>query len=79
LAVRPLDAVAEGDVDALRVGRDLVALGQPRDLFAGVVVVQIEELEDRLVQDVAHATQAAQRVRVHVGRVLDLGQARAEA
>ena len=60
-------------------GGDRVALRQPRDLFARVVVVQVQELEDRLVQDVAHAPGPAQRIGVHVLRVLDLGQARTEA
>ena len=47
----------QGDVDALRVGGGRVALGQPRNLLAGVVVVEIQELEDRLVQDVPNAPQ----------------------
>ncbi len=75
LTVRPLDAWPQRDVDALRVRGNRIALGQPRDLFARVVVVQIQEFVNRFVQDPAHAPGSAEGIWVHILRILNLGQA----
>ncbi len=77
--VAPGDALAQPHSDALEVGRHGMALCQPWDLLTGVVVVQIQELEDRFVEDSARVAQTADGVGVEVVGSLDLVRPRVAA
>ena len=90
--VAPGDALAQPHSDALEVGRHGMALCQPWDLLTGVplpwlvtsktsplLVVQIQELEDRFVEDSARVAQTADGVGVEVVGSLDLVRPRVAA